>query len=205
VVWSDDRNGANLDVYAYNFTTQKEELVVGGAGDQFLADIDGDRVVFTSNASGAEQVFLFTYAPPPPPPPPPPVLPLGCDPAKTDLVEGPVTLSKPDAQHVHAHGDFATTPGRTYYMCVVNGLPDGSLRTDDIFAHVDGRHVLSEKQFAPENDPKRVVAKKLRLHHWDDDDDDGDHDCDDSHQHHWRVNVRGDEPAQIAVSIRVAK
>jgi hypothetical protein len=36
---------------------------VSGSGDQFLADIDGERVVYTDNSSGFEQVFLASPSP----------------------------------------------------------------------------------------------------------------------------------------------
>lgn len=62
VVWADDRNG-NLDLYMYDLSTHLgEQPLVTGPGDQFLADIDGDRVVYTDNSAGFEQVFEFVFA-----------------------------------------------------------------------------------------------------------------------------------------------
>jgi beta propeller repeat protein len=65
LVWSDDRNG-NLDVFTYDLTTSTEELLVGGPGDQLLADIDGSRVVYTSNETGFQSIYLFTISAPGP-------------------------------------------------------------------------------------------------------------------------------------------
>jgi beta propeller repeat protein len=59
VVWSDDRNG-NLDVYIYDLTTNTEQLLVGGSGDQVLGGIDGPRVVYSSNETGFQSIYLFT-------------------------------------------------------------------------------------------------------------------------------------------------
>jgi beta propeller repeat protein len=61
VVWSDDRSG-NFDVRTYDLTTDTEELLIGGPGDQLLADIDGSRVVYVSNETGFQSIYLFTIS-----------------------------------------------------------------------------------------------------------------------------------------------
>ena len=65
VVWADDRNGP-LDLYGYNLGTGKEVSLVTGDGYQFLADIDGNRIVYTDNSAGFEQIFLLTLDTTPP-------------------------------------------------------------------------------------------------------------------------------------------
>jgi beta propeller repeat protein len=203
IVWSDDRNGGTLDVYAFDLTTGVEDLLAGGPGDQYLADLDGGRVVYTSNASGAEAVYVFTYASQPPPPP---NLPPGCDPAKSDLVDGPVTLTLTTPRPVYAAHNFKADATRTYYMCVENGKPDGSERSAHVLAAVDDRIVLTPHDFKPANNPPHWVATKLRLD--DDDDDDDDDHCGHHHgrhQHVWAAAMFAKPTTTIKVSIRVSK
>lgn len=219
LVWTDDRAG-NLDVYCYDLAAGSEEVLIGGPGDQMLADIDGARVVYTSNESGFESVYLFTISDPPPPPPP--VYPPGCDPALTDLVGSTVTMTKPAHKPVFAGASFATTSGKQYYVCVEDGLADGSQRSAHVIFAADGEVVLKPSDFKPASNPPRYVAAKLKLdsecHGGDDGECDDDDDCHDecdgeghhhhvcSSKHHWGAALYGAEtPAQIKVSIRVHK
>ncbi|HZS37832.1 MAG TPA: hypothetical protein VFF06_13435, partial [Polyangia bacterium] len=217
--WTDDRNG-NLDVYMYDLATGTEDVLIGGAGDQMLADIDGANVVYTSNETGFESVYLFTISAPPPPPPP--QYPPGCDPALTDLVGATTTMSKPGHQPVFAGGTFSATAGKQYFVCVENGLADGSKRTAHFIFADDGHVELTPADFKPNANPPRWVAAQLTLGHngeGDDDDDEhgqGCHDaCDHDGHHHqvcttsthyWGAALFGAEtPAQTKVSIRVHK
>jgi beta propeller repeat protein len=169
VVWADDRNG-NLDLYSYDLAANREEAVVVGPGDQFLSDIDGNRIVYTSNASGFEEVYLFTISAPPPP-----SLPFGCDPAKTDAV-GPSVKMHTTAKAVFASQSFTTTSDKQYYVCVDNGLADGSERTAHFLFGVDGRVLLTPADFKPNANPPRHVAAPLfeRGHNHDCEGDQGD-------------------------------
>jgi beta propeller repeat protein len=194
IVWSDDRSG-DLDLYTYDLTTDTEDPLVNGPGDQHLSDIDGDRVVYTSNAAGFDQVFLFTFGkPPPPPPPPPPDTPAACDPRYTDLVSGPKTLVRNTRRPVFDAGSFTSAPGRSYAVCIENGLPDRTERTSQALFTVDGRVVLSPAQFKPNDNPPHwvtapLVGKSRK----------------DSGSHAWNVALYGTKlPTTITVSIRSA-
>jgi beta propeller repeat protein len=189
VVWADDRAG-NMDLYSYTLATSTEEVMVDGAGDQMLSDIDGNRVVYTSNETGFEQIYLFTIAAPPPS-----ELPVGCDPALTDLVGTPVTIIKNSSKPVIGKGSFVTVPPKRYYMCVENGLPDGSRRSSNVVATVDGVVVLTNNEFRPANNPPRWVAAALNIH---DDNPAGG-------VHNWQVAVVNTTVATLTVSIRSAK
>jgi beta propeller repeat protein len=247
IVWSDDRNGQGWDVYSYDLSTHVEDLLAGGAGDQFLADIDGNRAVFTSNASGAEQVFMFTYdtggggggtggtgggggggtggtgggggggsggtggggggggggG-----------IPLGCDPALTDLVDGPVVITTKAKGSATGRGHFKAADGRKYFICVANGSPDGSLRTSHLLADVDDDILLTPWDFRPTANPPAYVAARIHFDGCDDDDDHGkghdrdDHDrghcCNEHREHQWDATVF-DGAASVSVTIRVAK
>ncbi len=59
VVWDDHRNGLDCDVYWSAPTGGGDQLLVGGAGDQFLTDLDGNDVVYTAGpVGGPHNVFL---------------------------------------------------------------------------------------------------------------------------------------------------
>ena len=213
VVWGDQRSG-DYDIYSYDLTAKTETLIIGTAGvDETLGDIDGDRVVYQTSTGG---VFVFTFsAPPPPPPPPPSTLPFGCDPTKTDLVDGPTTSTQPTARPVYAGDSFTTLPGKTYYLCVIDGSANGAHRTADILATVDNGLVLTPADFMPANNPPAAVAVKLSLSSLArGDDDDGHGHCDHDHgkaqpqqstRHAWASALFGPAGSTIAVSIRVAK
>jgi beta propeller repeat protein len=157
VVWADDRSG-NLDIYSYDVATGTEDVVVDGAGDQMLSDIDGNRVVYTSNASGFEEVYLFTIATPPPPPDDQPE---GCDPKKTDAADAPVVVAKPTKKSVLVSHSFNATPGRNYYVCIENGLPDGTQKTSQLLFNVDGTLVFNPSDFKPNANPPHWVASPI--------------------------------------------
>jgi beta propeller repeat protein len=189
VVWADDRAG-NMDIWSYNLVTSTEEVVVDGAGDQMLSDIDRNRVVYTSNETGFEQIYMFTIAAPPPS-----ELPVGCDPALTDLVGTPTVIIKNSSKPVTRTGSFLSAPPKRYYMCVENGLPDGSRRSSNVVASVDGVVVLTNNEFRPANNPPRWVAAPLNIH---DDNPAGG-------LHTWQVAVVNTTVATLTISIRSAK
>ncbi len=196
VVWADDRSG-NFDIYSYDLGTNFEDVLVAGPGDQILAAIDGSRVVYTSNANGLEEVFLFSVMQALPPPNP--KGPVGCDPALTDLVDGPVTLTKVGKRPTFHTEPFATVPGKTYYVCLQNGLADRSLRTMQVLISVDDTNVITPSDLRPANDPPSVVAETIL---------DGKghgHHPQPGDKHSWTGAVFGANPAQIQVSIRVHK
>jgi beta propeller repeat protein len=195
IVWSDDRNG-NLDLYTYDLSKGLEEPLVTGAGDQYLSDIDGNRVVYTDNASGFEQVMMFTFADAPPPP----SLPEGCDPAKTDAVGSPVVMSRSGKRPVYASGSFKADNNRTYWVCVDNGAPDGSLRTTQFSFQYEDREILNPSDFKPTSDPPRHVAAKLPVNRKSLRDDDDD--C----VAEWEAALFGRyQQARATVTIRVSK
>jgi beta propeller repeat protein len=69
VIWADDSAGT-LNVYSYDLPTGVEApLLPQNGGGHFLAAIDGDSVVYTDNAGGAEHINLFHYQPQVGPPP----------------------------------------------------------------------------------------------------------------------------------------
>jgi beta propeller repeat protein len=209
VVWGDQRSG-DYDIYSYDLTAKTETLIIGTAGvDETLGDIDGDRVVYQTSTGG---VFVFTFSTPPPPPPPPPTtLPLGCDPTKTDLVAGPTTSTQPSKRPVYAGGGFTTVPGKTYYLCVMDGNAQGANRTAQILVTVDNGLVLTPADFMPQKNPPAAVAAKLALTNFlrERDDDRGRCGHGDptpaTTKHEWASALFGAAGSTIAVSIRVAK
>ena len=91
--------------------------------------------------------------------------------------------------------------GKTYYLCVENGAPDGSRRSGQIMATVDNAIALTPADFTPENDPPSQVATQLLL-------DRGHgrgHDGGPNAEHSWLAALFGQPGSTIAVSIRVAK
>lgn len=228
IVWTDNRLGTD-DVWLRDLSTGVEDLLAGGPGSQQVGGISDSRVVYSStDASGNTTVWLFTIATPPPDPLPP-----GCDPAKTNLVDGPVTLSEPTRRPVYAHHKFsAPATGKTYYLCVDNGKPDGSQRSAHVIAAVDGDVLLRPADFKPAANPPRHVAVAIDFDHerGDDDDDCADddrqmmggahaakgmltmwqfgHEREEHHgcgAHHWDAVLFAQPSTTIAVSIRVAK
>jgi beta propeller repeat protein len=208
VVWSDDRNGS-LDLYYYDLAANQELPLVTGAGDQFLSDIDGNRVVYTDNSAGFEQVFLYTFGDATPPPPD---LPPGCDPALTDAVGAPASIDRKTARPVYTQGSFKPEAGKTYYVCVENGLADGSERTTQMSFEVGHEIVLNPSDFRPLNDPPHFVAAVLPV----DAKCNGNHGNDKGHGHHCDCDADGDvewaaalfgpkPPNHVTVTIRVSK
>jgi beta propeller repeat protein len=158
VVWTDDRNGTNnLDIFTYDLSTGIEQSLVTDPGNQFLSDLDGNRVVYTSDQTGFNQIYLFTLTAPPPPP-----LPLGCDPARTDEVKS-LRLDRRTLRPVFGDGSFSSVNGRSYFVCVNNGLPDGSDRTSSLLFTVDQQIVLGPDSFKPNSNPPAHVAAPLPL------------------------------------------
>jgi TolB protein len=202
VVWADDRSG-NLDIWSYDLATNMEDVLVDGPGDQMLSDIDGGRVVYTSNETGFEQIYLFTLSVQPPPGP---TLPRGCDPAFTNLIGSPTTISKSVHKIATGKGHFNAVANKTHYMCVENGLPDGTKKTPWVVAAADGKVVLTPADFKPISNPPRWVAAKLWLH-----DEDDEHGCKHKHRHHnaqlhsWIAALVGHGAATVKISIRAAK
>jgi beta propeller repeat protein len=199
VVWTDNRSGSD-DVYSLDLTTNVEALLAGGPGSETVGDISGNRVVYSSTdaAGGNGVVYLFTYTVTTPPSD----LPFGCDPAKTDLVDGPTTLTETSRRPVYASHRFSAQTGKTYYICVDNGKPDGSMRSAHVLAAVDNAMVLSPADFKPEKDPPRHVAEKL----WIGKDRHGrDHGPPHLDPHQWDAALFASGNATISVSIRVAK
>jgi beta propeller repeat protein len=199
VVWNDQRSG-DFDIYSLDLTTKVETKIIGSAGvDETLGDIDGDRVVYQTSSGG---VFVFTFAGPPPSD-----LPFGCDPTKTDLIDGPIHSSQPTRRPVYSSHKFSAPTGKTYYVCVEDGSADGSHRTSQIMVAVDNGIVLTPADFKPEKSPPHWVATKLlsidRWHGHGHDDDDGPGHL--AGLHEWDAALFGQPGSAISVSIRVAK
>jgi beta propeller repeat protein len=195
VVWNDKRSG-DFDIYSYDLTAKTETKIVGSAGlDETLGDIDGDRVVY---GTGAGAVFLFTFAGAVTPD-----LPVGCDPAKTDLVDTATGVSQPTKRPVYASKNFQTQSGKSYYLCVEDGSADGSHRTSQIMVAVDNGLVLSPADFKPEKSPPHFVATPLVFDH-EHGRGHGGHD-DVTSKHAWNAALFGAPGSHITVSIRVAK
>ena len=193
VVWNDQRSG-DYDIYAYDLTAHTEAKVLGQAGvDETLGDLDGDRLVYQTSAGA---VFAFTFAGGTTDDPP-----LGCDPAKTSVVDGPITLTQPARRPVYGGHSFGSSPGKTYYLCVEDGAADGSHRSSQVMATVDNGVVLTPADFKPEKDPPQKVAVALQL--------DADHgrsrDDNPGAKHRWSAALFGQPGSTISVSIRVAK
>jgi beta propeller repeat protein len=222
LIWTDNRRGTD-DVWSLDLSTGVEDILAGGPGSQTVGDVSDTRAVYSStDATGAnDSVWLFTFAGGSIDP-----LPVGCDPAKTNLVQGPVPLHETTRRPVWAHRKFTSVPGKTYYICVDNGKPDGSERSSHVVAAVDGHLALTPADFQPANNPPKHVAAKLDLDRarGDDDDceeehhergdrgsnhvrahgfDEGGHHC--SNGHHWDAALFAQPGTSIAVSIRVAK
>jgi hypothetical protein len=123
---------------------------------------------------------------------------------------------------VFANGSFASVAGKTYYVCVDNGLASGAQRTAHFLLAADGSVVLTPADFKPNANPPQFVAAALSFDdqchgHGDGDDsgDDGDgkhdghgheHHCGCSGQHLWSASLFGAEtPATVSVSIRQSK
>ncbi|MDB4968395.1 MAG: domain containing protein [Myxococcales bacterium] len=160
VIWTDGRNGVDNDLYTCDLATGVESLLVGGAGNQATGDISGNRVVYSSTDAngGSSGVFLFTFIATPVND-----IPVGCDPSKTDLVKAPTQLVQNARRPVYASGQFENAAGKTYYLCVENGLANGTRRSASVLAAVDGGVVLSPADFKPEKSPPRFVTAKLTL------------------------------------------
>jgi beta propeller repeat protein len=61
VVWADDRT-FDWDIHAYDLATGRESVLVDGPGDQRMAAIDGDRVVYVDNGPGTTNgVYVFDF------------------------------------------------------------------------------------------------------------------------------------------------
>ncbi|MGZ3438127.1 MAG: hypothetical protein ACXVDD_01340 [Polyangia bacterium] len=204
VVWNDKRGG-DYDIYSYDLTAKTETKIVGTVGvDETLGDIDGDRVVYGTSAGA---VFLFTF---------PGVvtndLPVGCDPAKTDLVDSAVGMSQTSKRPVYSTRNFQTQAGKTYYVCVEDGSADGSHRASQIMVAVDNGLVLTPADFKPEQSPPHFVAVPLIFDH----DHGRGHNLRDwrdeyfgqsapANKHGWNAALFGLPGSHITVSIRVAK
>jgi beta propeller repeat protein len=196
VVWNDQRSG-DYDIYSLDLTTKVETKIIGAAGtDETLGDIDGDRVVYQSSAGG---VFVFTFGGVTPSD-----MPFGCDPAKTNLVDGPVASTQVSRRPVYSSHKFTAQPGKNYYVCVENGAPDGSGRSGQVMVVVDNGVVLTPADFKPQNNPPHYVAAplwQLNRNHGRNDDDWRQT----SNGHEWDAALFGNPGSTISVSIRVAK
>lgn len=188
VVWADDRNG-NWDIYSYDLSSSREAAMIDGPFDQMLSDIDGSRVVYTSNEGGFEEIYLFTIAAPPPPS----SLPFGCDPTRTDVFDGPVTIVHQTRRPDFAAGTYAPVPGKTMYVCVENGKADGSERANQILVGVDGHVLLTPADFRPLANPPRWVAAEIT-------------DGKKPKTSLWNAVVFGNPvPSTVTITIRIAK
>jgi beta propeller repeat protein len=198
VVWNDQRSG-DFDIYSLDLTTKAETKIIGSAGvDETLGDIDGDRVVYQTSTGG---VFVYTFTGAPPSD-----LPFGCDPAKTNLVDGPIASTQLTKRPIYSSHKFtAAATGKTYYVCVEDGSADGSHRSAQVMVVVDNGVVLTPADFKPQNSPPHYVAAplwQLNRNHGRDDDDWRDHA---STLHEWDAALFGNPGSTISVSIRVAK
>jgi TolB protein len=189
IIWTDGRNGTD-DVFAYDLSTGVEDLLAGGPGGQTVGDISGDRAVYNSSTAngGTGGVFLFTFKSGTSS-----GLPLGCDPALTDIVDGPTTMTMNTTRPVYARGTFDSITGRNYYLCIENGLPDGSRRAKNVITAVDGAIVITPSDFQPHANPPRYVATPLSFERrgW-------------AASHEWDAALF-EIGTTIAVSVRVAK
>ena len=209
IVWADNRSG-NLDIYGYDLSANQEELVVGGAGDQMLSDIDGDPRGLHLEREWVRvglPVHLRRAAPPAAAPSP--------------AAEHPAARVRSEQDHPgrepgqnHAFGTAARArirlvPGlgrEGLLSCVENGLPNGSQRTAHLLATVDWSVALSPANFMPESQPPHYVATRILEGHphfwWFG----RGHDNDLQRFHRWAAMLFGAErSATVTISVRVAK
>lgn len=189
VVWTDDRNG-DADVFSYDLASGVEALLAGGAGLQTTGDISGNRIVYgqtdAQNNNGA--VFLYTLAG---------ItlsdVPAGCDPGKTTLADGPLRVTQSGRRAAYGSHLTNTQPGKSYFVCVENGLPDGSQRSSSVIVAADGALALMPSDFAPSSRPPHWVSAPLSF--------------DPSlgvGPHEWDVALFSQPRTTVSVSIRVA-
>lgn len=153
VVWTDARSG-DKDIYSYDIAAATATALVATAGlDEIAGDLDGDRLVY-STGNGA--VFVYNY-----PGVQPSNLPVGCDPARTELVAAAQTLTQATRRPSYTSGTFQTQAGRTYYLCVDDGKPDGTHKTSQVLAAIDNGVVLTPADFKPDANPPAHVAVAL--------------------------------------------
>jgi beta propeller repeat protein len=162
VVWSDDRNGTGYDLYGYDLSTGIEDRIAGGPNDQSLAGIDGSRVAFTSvDANNNPGVYVFTYATPSSKP----IAPVVCNDDQSVLVDGPYSLTYSGGRFPVSFSrpnSFTTQAGYVYYVCITNGLSDGTLQATNGTVTVDGKAQVSTSDFAPDasgNPPPRIATQ----------------------------------------------
>jgi beta propeller repeat protein len=163
IVWSDDRNGEGSDVYVYDLSTNSETLLAFGPNDESAPDVDGGRIVYTgTDGNGNPYVYLYTYpgttVNSAPVTTPVTILPIGCDPSLTDLADGPMVLTETGTATISASRSFKSVASKTYYMCVVNGLSDGTERSSHVMGTVDGSIVLTPTNLGAAASPVAYAA-----------------------------------------------
>ena len=125
--------------------------------DETLGDIDGDRVVYQTSAQRASSSSPSTARRRR-------NLPPGCDPAKTDLVDGAVTMTQPSRRPVYASRHSSRPwPARPTTSASTTARPTARTATGQVMVTVDGGVVLTPADFKPEKTPPAHVAAQLVL------------------------------------------
>jgi hypothetical protein len=70
-------------------------------------------------------------------------------------------MQRNDLRPLYTRGDFKADPNKTYYVCVENGLPDGSQRTAQFSFEADHHMVLNPSSFKPNSNPPHWVAAEI--------------------------------------------
>jgi beta propeller repeat protein len=159
VVWADRRDpDAGADIYIANLDdpTAGEQLLVGGPGDQSRPDLDGNRLVYVANTGDDTQVRLYAL------PALTEQIPPGCDDSQTTVVGSAVTQTVASRAPLIKTAALAFTAeaGKVYYLCIENGLPDGSQRVTKMGANQDGlmAWVIPLTQFGPIDTPRWLTG-----------------------------------------------
>jgi len=151
----DEQNG-DMDIWLYSLSLGAEVQATIDPANQYLQDLDGNRLVYVDDRNGNLDIYLVDFILDEPQPVSP------CDDPQAATVFGPKVYVRGTGKPTTILDGFAGLQlGGEAYICIANGNPEGNQRVTSAWINLNGQQVAGPENFG-EDVPSLEIPVEIR-------------------------------------------